>query len=126
MKILVFSSCSKSKAIKYPHQPTCDEITSKEMKERFLQMSPDKRTAKELYRGALNLSITNAVKQLREFFEVSHYIVSAGFGILEENELVPPYDCSFSEMNKTQIKERAHLLKIPNDYDEIIKRKIPI
>ncbi|MBN1331007.1 MAG: hypothetical protein JXA54_16160 [Candidatus Heimdallarchaeota archaeon] len=125
MKILIFASCSKTKSIKYPHQPTCNEIKSKEIRESYLQQFPEKKQAADLYRGALNITTTGAVNQLREFFDVSYYIISAGFGILHEKDLVPPYECSFSEMSKQQIEERANLLKIPEDYQKIIENEKP-
>ncbi|MFW9923353.1 MAG: DUF6884 domain-containing protein [Candidatus Thorarchaeota archaeon] len=125
MKILIFASCSKTKAIKYPHEPTCQELVSKDFRESLLNRFPEKRTAKDLYRGSLNISLNSAVRQLREYFEVSYYIVSAGFGILNENDLVPPYDCSFADMNKEQIVERAKKLQIPEDYKIIIEKEKP-
>ncbi|NHJ05069.1 MAG: hypothetical protein EAX90_09610 [Candidatus Heimdallarchaeota archaeon] len=125
MKILIFASCSKTKSLKYPHQPNCDEILSKEMREQFLQRFPEKRTAKELYRGSLNISLNSAVRQLREFFDVSYYIISAGFGIINELDKVPPYECSFSDMSNEKIIERAKQLHIPEDFKEIIQREEP-
>ncbi|MHA1212081.1 MAG: DUF6884 domain-containing protein [Candidatus Heimdallarchaeota archaeon] len=125
MKILVFASCSNTKAIKYPNQPTCSELQTKEMREKVINYFPEKREAKNLYRGALNISVTSAVKQLKEFFEVNYYIVSAGFGIIRSNDIIPPYDCTFSNMNKQQIIERGQLLEIPEDFIKIIKLEQP-
>ena len=125
MKILIFASCSKTKSIKYPHQPNCNEITSKGMKEKYLLQFPEKKTAKDLYRGAINISLNSAIKLLREYFDVSYYIISAGFGIVNENELVPPYECTFSELTKKQIEERAELLNIPTDYKKLIEQEQP-
>ncbi len=125
MKILVIASCSKTKSIQYPHQPVCSEIPSKESREQILLKFPMKKTAKDLYRGALNLSTNSAVRLLKNYFDVSYYIVSAGFGLIEESVLLPPYDCSFSEMTKDQIVERAELLHIPEDFQEIIIKENP-
>ncbi len=125
MKILVFASCSKRKSISYPNEPRCKDIVMKEMKDSFVERFPEKRTARDLYRGSLNISINSAVKQLREFFDVSYYIISAGFGIVEENELVPPYNCAFSQMNKEDLIERARLLRIPDDFQEIVAKEKP-
>jgi len=97
----------------------------KEMKDSFVERFPEKRTARDLYRGSLNISINSAVTQLRDFFDVSFYIISAGFGIVEENELVPPYNCSFSQMNNEDLIERARLLRIPDDFQEIIEKEKP-
>ena len=125
MKILVFASCSKTKSVKLPNQPDCSQLISKESRERFLHMIPEKRTATELYRGALNISVTSAVRQLRENFTVGYYIVSAGFGIVNENDIVPPYDCSFATMGKSLIVERAEQLEIPQDFKAIVEKEQP-
>ncbi|NHJ85492.1 MAG: hypothetical protein FK734_08520 [Asgard group archaeon] len=125
MKLLIFSSCSKRKVIEYPHQPSCDDLTSKERREDFIIKLSVNRPAHQMYLGALNLSIKSAIKVLRRFFDVSHYIVSAGFGIIEETVEIPPYDCTFSTMSKEDIEKRAELLTIPNDYHEIIEKEKP-
>ncbi len=125
MKILVIASCSKTKSVQYPHQPTCNEIPSKESREQILLKFPTKKTAKDLYRGALNLSTNSAVRLLKNYFDVSYYIVSAGFGLLEESVLLPPYDCSFSDKTKDQIIERSELLHIPEDFQEMIVKENP-
>ncbi|MCK5047185.1 MAG: hypothetical protein KAS22_11435, partial [Candidatus Heimdallarchaeota archaeon] len=125
MKILVFASCSKRKSISYPTEPRCKDIVMKEMKDSFVDRFPEKRTARNLYRGSLNISINSAVTQLRDFFDVSYYIVSAGFGIVEENEFVPPYNCSFSQMNNEDLIERARALRIPDDFQEIVEKEKP-
>ncbi|MHA1155347.1 MAG: DUF6884 domain-containing protein [Candidatus Heimdallarchaeota archaeon] len=125
MKILVIASCSKKKSIQYPHQPTCNEIPSKESREQILLKFPMKKTAKDLYRGALNLSTNSAVRLLKNYFDISYYIVSAGFGLIDESVLLPPYDCSFSEMTKDKIIERAELLHIPEDFQKIITKENP-
>ena len=125
MKILVIASCSKTKSIKYPHQPVCNEIQSKESLEKFLPRFPIKKPARDLYRGALNLSTNSAVRLLKKNFDVSYYFVSAGFGLIEENEILPPYECSFSDMRKDQILERSQLLNIPADFQELIAKENP-
>ncbi|MHA1441440.1 MAG: DUF6884 domain-containing protein [Candidatus Heimdallarchaeota archaeon] len=125
MKILVFASCSKTKSIKLPNVPDCSQLVSKESREKFMQMIPEKRTATDLYRGALNISVTSAVRQLRHYFTVGYYIVSAGYGIVNENDIIPPYECSFSTMPKSQIIERAEQLEIPQDFKAIIEKEQP-
>ena len=125
MKILVFASCSKRKSISYPTEPRCKDIVMKEMKDSFVYRFPEKRTARNLYRGSLNISVNSAVTQLRDFFDVGYYIVSAGFGIVEENEFVPPYNCSFLQMNNEDLIERAKALRIPEDFQEIVEKEKP-
>lgn len=125
MEILVITSCSKKKAESHINQPSCDEINSKYDRKKYLETFIEKRAAREMYRGAMNLSINSAVKKLRGFFEVEYYIVSAGFGLLHEDWEIPPYNCTFSNMTKKAILERAKLLEIPKDYKKILAKTNP-
>ncbi len=125
MKIVIFASCSKRKSISHPSQPTCKDLVSKQSKDKYNVSITEKRTVKEMYRGALNISIVQAISVLRHYFEVKYYVISAGFGIVEENEIIPPYDCTFSTMSAEEILSRAEILQIPQDYKQIIENEKP-
>ncbi|NHK30683.1 MAG: hypothetical protein FK730_04985 [Asgard group archaeon] len=125
MKIVIFASCSKRKSISHPKQPTCYELTSKEALEKYRLSITEKRTVKDMYRGALNISIVQAISVLRLYFEVKYYVVSAGYGIIEENDEIPPYDCTFSSMNSEEIQKHANALQIPQDFNQIIGDEKP-
>jgi hypothetical protein len=125
MKLLIFASCSKSKVLEHISQPTCEQLTSKEAKKLFGDRFTDKRPASKLYKGPLNISINSAVAKLRKIFDVAYYIVSAGFGIVHESELLPPYNCTFAGMKKNEILERAKKLEIPEDFQKIIQKEQP-
>ncbi|NHJ49322.1 MAG: hypothetical protein FK733_16150 [Asgard group archaeon] len=125
MKIVIFTSCSQRKSSSHPRRPKCNELTSKDKKEIFLQLMTENKTVKDMFRGSLNISITQAIRLLRLNFEVKYYVVSAGFGIVEENEMIPPYDCSFLQMSAEDIKTRAEILQIPQDFQTIIDTEKP-
>ena len=46
-------------------------------------------------------------------------IISAGFGILKETELVPPYECTFAGLSKSKIQDRSESLEIGSDFEQI-------
>ncbi|MBD3189701.1 MAG: hypothetical protein GF308_03615 [Candidatus Heimdallarchaeota archaeon] len=125
MEILVITSCSKKKAESHINQPSCDEINSKYDRKKYLGTFVEKRATRDMYQGAMNISINSAIKKLREFFEVEYYILSAGFGLLQEDWKIPPYNCTFSNMTKKEILERAKLLEIPKDYKKILVKTNP-
>lgn len=125
MKIVIFASCSKRKSISHPSQPTCNELISKQSRDKYNVSITEKRSVKDMYRGALNISIVQAISILRHYFDVKYYVISAGYGIVNENEILPPYDCSFSTMSFEEIQTRAEMLEIPQDYRQIIENEKP-
>ncbi|MCF2144654.1 MAG: hypothetical protein K9W42_13230 [Candidatus Heimdallarchaeota archaeon] len=124
VKILIISSCTKTKAIKHGKQPTCKDLTTKSDKERFRQKLPGGSCkAREMYLGVQHKNILKAITILRRLAEVDFYILSAGFGFVEEEEIIPVYDCSFTKMGKQMIRTRANQLEIESDFSKIIRTK---
>ncbi len=125
MKILVLAPCSKIMSNKQIHNLTCKDLDSSEKIDYHLKTSSLKINARELFRGAVNISLVAAIDQLRQFFDVSYYIVSSGFGLLKEHDRIPPYDCSFMEMNEKEIIARAEMLGIPRQFKDILAIEQP-
>ncbi|MGY5858098.1 MAG: hypothetical protein RTU63_01915 [Candidatus Thorarchaeota archaeon] len=77
---------------------------------------------RDLYTGNQNRELVKGVDILRkiENTEVTFSIISAGFGLVEEKDTLPTYDCSFSTMKKSQIQDRAELLDIPANFEKLI------
>ncbi|MHA2384945.1 MAG: DUF6884 domain-containing protein, partial [Candidatus Thorarchaeota archaeon] len=122
MRILVIGSCGKSKLKSSPKSPTCGDIDSKDAISKWRNQLSDHLTpAREMYTGYQSTELLRGVEALRTIdqVEVRLFILSAGFGLLEENELVPPYECSFSQMGKRGIRERSSLLRIEEDYQKL-------
>jgi len=100
--------------------PTCTDLASpNEIKE--WQQRPGFRV-RELYTGNQNRELVKGVDLLRQIpqVRVTFHIISAGFGLVEENDTLPSYDCTFSGMKKNEIRERAILLGIPSDFKELL------
>jgi len=123
LRILVVGSCGKKKLNQSTISPTCDDLASIDNIRTWRKQS-DLPTAivRDIYTGNQNRELVKGVDLLRQIenTEVEFSIISAGFGIVEEKDRLPPYDCSFSEMNKSQIQERAEWLKIPSDFDKLL------
>ena len=121
--ILVINSCGKKKSIKHEEQPTCKDLETKDQRERVKEKFSSLLTeAGELYTGGQAVAIKKAVNVLSSKAEVDYYIISAGFGLVSENELLPPYECSFSGLSKKAIKERAEKLAIPESIRYLSKK----
>jgi hypothetical protein len=108
LRILVVGSCGKKKRSMSLHSPVCKDIPSKDSLRDWRSRFPKLlHHARDMYTG----------NQTREDF----YILSAGFGLLKENDLVPPYDCSFIGMRKNEIRARAEALSISEDFRKILE-----
>ncbi len=113
IRILVISSCTKAKAFSSSNQLKCDDITIKQDREEIMKKS-SKEICKviDMYQGSQHKSIIKGIEILRRFAEVDFYIISAGFGLLESEEMIPAYECSFSKMKNQEIMDRSNKLEI--------------
>lgn len=123
LRILVVGSCGKKKLRQSTTSPTCDDLASIDDIEEW-RKKPDYTITRvrDLYTGNQNRELVKGVDLLQQIdnTEVELYIISAGFGLVKENDMLPSYDCSFSGMSKAQIQERAILLNIPSDFEKLI------
>ncbi|TFH10377.1 MAG: hypothetical protein E4H14_02690 [Candidatus Thorarchaeota archaeon] len=123
MRILVVGSCGKKKLIQSITSPTCKDLASIGDVKTWREISSYLTTrVRDLYTGNQNRELVRGVDLLRQIekTKVKLYIISAGFGLVEEKEKLPTYDCSFSGMRKLQIQERAKWLNIPSDFEKLV------
>ncbi|MFW9918284.1 MAG: hypothetical protein ACFFED_01680 [Candidatus Thorarchaeota archaeon] len=126
MRVLVVGSCGKRKRFNSPKAPTCSEITGKaDLPVWVERLSPLTCAARDMYTGNQARELGKGVALLRSIknVEVHYYIISAGFGLLHEDEPIPPYECSFSSMRKLEIRERSRSLSIPDEFRRIISQR---
>lgn len=120
MKVLVIDQCSKAKE----HRDGSPSFGASDIDEHGLDELRDRRgteskAARKLYAGRQQEYISDAVDRLRAAGDsVDRYFISAGFGLVEETEELPPYDVTFAGRLKTEIEERADKLSIQ---DELLK-----
>ncbi len=122
IKILILSSCSKKKLINLNGQPNCNDLNSKNKREYWKQLLKEhSKSAEEMYLGSQANSIKKAVSILRENYEVHYYIISAGFGLIKSDTLIPPYDCSFAKKKFANIRESAKDLEIEEELGKVLE-----
>lgn len=115
MRVLVVGSCGKKKLYNEHEQPSCSDIDTKQdiafWKKRLRDFCAP---ARDMYIGPQNTELVKAVDLLRSIVnvDVQYVVVSAGFGLLQEKELVPPYDCSFSNMSMKEVRIRSQEHKL--------------
>lgn len=122
MNILVIDQCSGRKS--HPDGSkvyTADEIDSQTLQESLEQPDTAGLPARKLYAGRQQESITRAVSILRRSEHiVDRYFISAGFGLVEADQRLPPYDVTFASMNAQEIKKRSECLGISGDVRDLI------
>lgn len=125
MRICVIGSCGKKKSTQSEQQPTCKDLQSPEALDTWTKKLADLVIpARDMYTGNQNRELVKGVDKLRTIpgFSVDLFIISAGFGFLSEDELVPPYECSFSLMKRSAIITRSKRLEIPTSFGQICQR----
>jgi hypothetical protein len=121
MNILIIDQCSGSKS--YPQQASVLDLAEVDAYRQsdFDGHEPTEIPAKELYDGRQQRYIDEAVEVLRKSgHEIERYFISAGFGLVNEQECLPPYEVTFSNMADSEIEKRAEALEISNDVENVV------
>lgn len=125
MKILVIGNCSARKSLETINL-TEQALSPRRVKNLLLKHEASKtKPAKELYLGLQNQTLLQAINQLRTIngLIVDHYIVSAGFGLVNENDQLPGYEYTFRGKSKSQIHLRSLALNLETQLAELISTK---
>lgn len=72
-----------------------------------------------MYQGSFNFVRELVTSLHKEGHKVQFLIISARYGIIDENTLIIPYKCTFKRLGKKQIAERARKLRI---YERLVQR----
>ncbi len=122
VRVLVVGSCGKRKLYNSPKQPKCQDINSNSGIDKWVQrFSKHSVPARDMYTGPQSLELVKAVDLLRTIpnVEVQLVIISAGFGIKQEDDLIPPYDCSFTTMKMAEVRKRSNELKLQTSFTNL-------
>lgn len=124
MNILIVDQCSKAKSYEEnENMYTIRDIDSHSLAELRDRSRTPAVKARRLYTGRQQQYINRAVDVLREVGDtVDRLFISAGFGLIDENDILPPYDVTFSAYSRKDIRERADHLDIQSDLMDILER----
>jgi hypothetical protein len=123
-KILVVTSCTKDK-VYLPHldrslvpasQLWDDRDDDRTLRD-YRELEPYRIPAAQLYRGLQHIELMQGVKALRRTFgqtlDIHVKIISAGFGVVDECQMLPPYEATFADRSASEIAAVASRLHIP-------------
>jgi hypothetical protein len=122
LRVLIIDQCSGSKDVPEGAPVFEAEDLDKASKSELLdQPNVPGIEAHDLYTGRQQEYIDDAVRLLRsQDVSVDRYYVSAGFGVVAEDDLLPPYEVTFSGMNAEAVRTRAARLNIPRDIERLL------
>ncbi|MBV0924757.1 hypothetical protein KTS45_11155 [Halomicroarcula limicola] len=127
MRVLIVGQCSGSKD--NPENVSEFDAAEIDQYDREALLERDKVQgipARQLYTGRQQQYIDFAVDHLRESGDtVNRVYISAGFGLVDEDTELPPYDITFSDMTATEIDERAIKLGIPQNVRDAVQTDPP-
>lgn len=119
MRILVISSCTGKKAVAHTRQLTLADFDRGDdhVRARERELSSAVMPAWQIYTGEQHKRLMRGINAARSAgHSVVLKIVSAGYGLIDGNRIVAPYECSFSGMPSRKIKQWATARRIPSDF----------
>ena len=120
MRILILTSCTGEKKFKPDNQLTMadfEKIGSKEFKQREKELSAYSLSAEEMYTGQQHIRLMRGLNLMAEASKgdifIDLKILSAGYGLLNDNAQIVPYELTFNGMKAKELRDWANFLKIP-------------
>ncbi len=126
MKLLVVGSCTGEKDVRdcpsLLTETDFDDLAT--LPHREAELSPWALPAAKLYMGWQHRYMMKGVGAIRQKFGSAVCvlkIISAGYGLVEEDRNLVPYEATFRHKRSTWIKERAQRLGIPQALRQAIR-----
>jgi len=117
-RLLVISSCTGDKAVNEPALTRDDFADPETLAHKEHELLSVQCRAAEMYTGQLNVYLMRGVKRLRRAFGddfVELRILSAGYGLIDEDRPICPYNVTFNDMGRREAWEWARYLGVPSD-----------
>ena len=119
MKILVITNSTAKKIFSPPNQLTSVDFVDRErLNRRTHELRRYETPAAQMYTGDGHLRLMDGVKNLRRTFGpdvVNLYIISPGYGLLNEETPIVPYDYTFDGLQKLEI--HPEIKRLLSSYD---------
>jgi hypothetical protein len=116
MRILIIDQCSGDKSVPEWFDPyTVSELDEHSREELIGRDQVPTLPARKLYQGRQQRYISQAIKRLRAAGDtVDRVFISAGFGVVDGETQLPPYNVTFTDLSDSEIQDRASELGIQN------------
>ena len=124
MKVLVITSCTGRKKHKPPNQLNYEDFASpKCLHRRTAELKDFKVPAAEMYTGQQHQHLMAGLEEVRKVYGsavVDLHIISAGYGLLAEDDVIVPYNVTFSGLNKGGLLARSNRLQLHEHVETLI------
>lgn len=125
IRTLVITSCTGEKKYKPENQLIQDDFKDTvRLDKREEELKSYKAPAGQMYTGMQHLRLLEGVEILRSAYGhdiLDLYIVSAGYGLVHEEQEIVPYEITFNNMRSEEIKDWARFLRIKQSVSQKIK-----
>ena len=123
MKISIITSCTGLKTFSHPGHLTQKDFEQgkSHVRRREVELAQYMRPAGMLYAGEQHVRLMRGVEAAREQgAEISVTILSAGYGVVKEGQMIAPYEMTFNTMKKKEIRAWATMLGIQESVREVL------
>ena len=115
-RVLVITSCTGEKRFKPDNQLTLEDFKEPvRLQQREAELSKFACPSGQMYTGMQHLRLMEGVQLLRQALgqdAVTVTILSAGYGLIEENRAISPYEVTFNGMKGHEVDAWAQYLKV--------------
>lgn len=123
-RVLIITSCTGEKRFKPTNQLTLEDFKdSARLQSRSRELAEFACPASQMYTGLQHLRVIEGVELLRQSFgqkAVDLVIISAGYGLIPENQIIVPYEVTFNTMKRHEVDEWSKFLEVPQAFEKAI------
>lgn len=122
MRLRIVTSCTGEKRHDPPESLTLQDFQAgaEHVRSREEELSEWLASAGEMYTGLQHVRLMAGVRSYRERGGVELFVVSAGYGLVEENRLIAPYEATFNGMARKDVVAWGSKLGLPLDMRRVL------
>jgi hypothetical protein len=124
-RVLIITSCTGEKRFKPDNQLTLEDFKEPvRLQQREAALAEFACPAGQMYTGMQHLRLMEGVQLLRQALgqdTVTVAILSAGYGLVEENRAIAPYEVTFNGMKGHEVDAWAQYLKVHEALEKAIQ-----